>query len=168
MASYHYSNVKRIGIDVDSEYDIWYLDHSSDNEHLRLVLESLAKIIGVEPSETSVVSGENPGYMPSVLDVKLLDEVIKVSTDEAVQIARALALKEGLLVGISSGGAAAAAIHVAKRPENVGKLVVVIFPSFGERYISTVLFHPILEEVRKLRKKTKNTEEQRRIHGVQS
>ncbi|KAG0466311.1 hypothetical protein HPP92_017891 [Vanilla planifolia] len=120
-------------------------------QYLKMMSKDI-KIIGVEPSETSVVFGENPGYMPSVLDVKLLDEVIKVSTDEAVQIARALALKEGLLVGISSGGAAAAAIHVAKRPENVGKLVVVIFPSFGERYISTVLFHPILEEVRKLRK----------------
>ncbi|PKU61699.1 cysteine synthase isoform X1 [Dendrobium catenatum] len=111
------------------------------------------KIIGVEPSETSVISGDNPGYIPSILDVKLIDEVIKISTAEAVEVARNLALKEGLLVGISSGAAAAAAIHVARRPENAGMLIAVIFPSFGERYISTVLFHPIHEEVRKLRKR---------------
>lgn len=111
------------------------------------------KIIGVEPSETSVISGDNPGYMPSILDVKLLDEVIKISTAEAVEVARSLALKEGLLVGISSGAAAAAAINVARRPENAGKLIAVIFPSFGERYISTVLFHHIHEEVQKLKKR---------------
>lgn len=111
------------------------------------------KVIGVEPSETSIISGDKPGYVPSILDVKLLDEVLKVSIAEAVEFARTLALKEGLLVGISSGAAAAAAIHVAKRPENAGKLIVVIFPSFGERYISTVLFHPIHEEGRKLRHK---------------
>ncbi|XP_039145845.1 S-sulfo-L-cysteine synthase (O-acetyl-L-serine-dependent), chloroplastic-like isoform X3 [Dioscorea cayenensis subsp. rotundata] len=111
------------------------------------------KVIGVEPAETSVISGENPGYVPSILDTKLLDEVIKITTTEAVEVAKELALKEGLLVGISSGAAAAAAIHVAKRPENAGKLIAVIFPSFGERYISTVLFNSIHEEVRKLQKR---------------
>ncbi|KAG4111380.1 hypothetical protein ERO13_D13G101000v2 [Gossypium hirsutum] len=108
------------------------------------------KVVGVEPAERSIVSGENPGYVPSILDVKLLDEVVKVSNDEAVDMARKLALEEGLLVGISSGAAAAAAISLAKRPENAGKLIVVIFPSFGERYIPTVLFRSIHEEVQQM------------------
>ncbi|CAN6577529.1 unnamed protein product [Malus baccata var. baccata] len=111
------------------------------------------KVVGVEPAERSVISGENPGYVPSILDVNLLDEVIKVTNDEAVEMARRLALEEGLLVGISSGAAAAAAISLARRPENTGKLIAVIFPSFGERYIPTVLFQSIYEEVQKMQGK---------------
>uniref|UniRef100_A0ACD5WGM7 Uncharacterized protein n=1 Tax=Avena sativa TaxID=4498 RepID=A0ACD5WGM7_AVESA len=111
------------------------------------------KVIGVEPAETSVISGDRPGYIPSILDVELLDEVVKVTTGEAVDVARQLALKEGLLVGISSGAAAVAAMNVAKRPENAGKLIVVIFPSFGERYISSILFRPIYNSVRRMRKR---------------
>ncbi|XP_057948146.1 S-sulfo-L-cysteine synthase (O-acetyl-L-serine-dependent), chloroplastic isoform X3 [Malania oleifera] len=109
------------------------------------------KVVGVEPAERSVICGENPGYVPRILDVKLLDEVIKVTNNEAVEMARKLALEEGLLVGISSGAAAAAAISIAKRPENAGKLIVVVFPSFGERYIPTVLFNSIYEVVRDMR-----------------
>ncbi|KAK8541883.1 hypothetical protein V6N13_137534 [Hibiscus sabdariffa] len=97
------------------------------------IMNKEIKVVGVEPAERSIISGENPGYVPRILDVNLLDEVIKVSNDEAVDMARKLALEEGLLVGISSGAAAAAAISLAKRPENTGKLIVVIFPSFGER-----------------------------------
>ncbi|KAG6696776.1 hypothetical protein I3842_09G166100 [Carya illinoinensis] len=102
-----------------------------------LVLKTLhlllsEKIVGVEPAERSVISGGNPGYLPSILDVKILDEVIKVTNVEAVEMARRLALEEGLLVGISSGAAAAAAISLGRRPENAGKLITVIFPSFGE------------------------------------
>ncbi|XP_077241496.1 cysteine synthase-like isoform X2 [Tasmannia lanceolata] len=108
------------------------------------------KVVGVEPAETSIISGDKPGYVPSILDVKLLDEVLKITNHEAIEMARELALKEGLLVGISSGAAAAAAISVARRPENAGKLVAVVFPSFGERYIPTVLFHSIHEEVQKM------------------
>ncbi|MED6118954.1 S-sulfo-L-cysteine synthase (O-acetyl-L-serine-dependent), chloroplastic [Stylosanthes scabra] len=108
------------------------------------------KVIGVEPADRSIISGDNPGFMPNILDIKLLDEVIKVTNVEAIEMARRLALEEGLLVGISSGAAAAAAISLARRPENSGKLIVVIFPSFGERYISSPLFHSIYEEVQKL------------------
>ncbi|XP_048235870.1 cysteine synthase isoform X1 [Ricinus communis] len=109
------------------------------------------KVVGVEPAERSVISGENPGFIPSILEVKLLDEVVKVTNDEAVEMARRLALEEGLLVGISSGAAAAAAVSLGKRPENAGKLITVIFPSFGERYIPTVLFQSIYEEVQNMR-----------------
>ncbi|XVE90256.1 hypothetical protein DITRI_Ditri20bG0064400 [Diplodiscus trichospermus] len=101
--------------------------------HYLKMMNKEIKVVGVEPAETSIISGENPAYVPSILDVKLLDEVIKVTNDDAVDMARRLALEEGLLVGISSGAAAAAAISLAKRPENAGKLIVVIFPSFGER-----------------------------------
>ncbi|KAL5222805.1 hypothetical protein ABZP36_027518 [Zizania latifolia] len=120
--------------------------------YLKLMNKDI-KIIGVEPAETSVISGNNAGYIPSILDVQLLDEVVKVTTAEAVDVARELALKEGLLVGISSGAATVAAINVAKRPENAGKLITVIFPSFGERYISSILFRPIYDSVRRMRKR---------------
>jgi cysteine synthase A len=108
------------------------------------------KAVAVEPAASPVLSGGQKGphkiqgigagFKPDVLKLELVDEIFKVKDDDAVQTARQLAQKEGLLVGISSGAATYAALEIAKRPENKGKLIVVILPDTGERYLSTVLF----------------------------
>jgi cysteine synthase len=111
------------------------------------------KVIAVEPDASPVLSGGQKGphpiqgigagFIPEVLNTAIYDEIVRVNKDNAFQTARQMASQEGLLVGISSGAATWAALQVARRPENKGKMVVVIIPSFGERYLSTPLFEDL-------------------------
>lgn len=108
------------------------------------------RIIAVEPSDSPVLSGGKPGphkiqgigagFIPRTYNGKVVDEIIRVENDDAIRTSRELARKEGLLVGISSGAAVYAALQIARRPENAGKLIVVLLPDTGERYLSTVLY----------------------------
>jgi len=113
------------------------------------------QVVAVEPADSAVLSGGEKGphgiqgigagFVPEVLNTEVYDEVIPVMTEDAFEIARAMATQEGLLVGISSGAATWAALQLAKRSENSGKLIVVVIPSFGERYLSTALYQPYMD-----------------------
>jgi cysteine synthase A len=122
--------------------------------------KSSFRAVAVEPADSPVLSGGKPGvhkiqgigagFVPQILRTDLIDEIIAVTNDAAIQMALRLAKEEALLMGISSGAAVVAALQVARRKENAGKLIVVVLPSFGERYLSSALFESVRTQAQRL------------------
>ncbi len=149
------TTAKEIWVDCGGEVDIFVAGVGTGGtltgcgEVLKQHNKNL-KAVAVEPKDSPILSGGKPGphkiqgigagFVPEVLDVDRIDEIIQVSNDDAIVTARELAAKEGILAGISSGAALWAAIQISQRPENEGKTIVVILPDTGERYISTEMF----------------------------
>ncbi|WP_155733883.1 pyridoxal-phosphate dependent enzyme, partial [Moraxella catarrhalis] len=149
------TTAEEIWADTDGQVDIFVSGVGTGGtvtgvgETLKAKKEDI-QIVAVEPLASPVLSGGEKGphpiqgigagFIPSVLNTDIYDEVIKVANEDAFSVARDMAAKEGLLVGISSGAAVSAALELAAREENAGKLIVVIIPSSGERYLSTALF----------------------------
>jgi len=149
------TTAKEIWVDSDGKVDIFVSGVGTGGtltgcgEVLKQNNKNL-KVVAVEPKDSPVLSGGKPGphkiqgigagFVPEVLNVEIIDEIIQVSNDDAMEVTRELAVKEGILVGISSGAAMWAAIQLSQRQENEGKTIVVILPDTGERYISTEMF----------------------------
>ena len=149
------TTAEEIWRDTDGEVDIFVAGVGTGGtltgvgETLKAKKPSV-QVYAVEPENSAVLSGGNKGphviqgigagFIPKVLNTKVYDGIVKVSNDDALNTARALAEKEGVLAGISSGAAVWSALELAKKPENAGKLIVAVLPDFGERYLSTQLY----------------------------
>jgi cysteine synthase len=154
------TTAEEIWADTDGEVDVVVAGIGTGGTitgvgHVLKERKPSVRMVAVEPAESPILNGGSPGphkiqgiganFVPEILDTGVYDEVIDVSAEESVEWARRAAREEGLLVGISSGAALKAAVDVAKRPEMEGKLVVVVVPSFGERYLSTILYSDLMD-----------------------